>query len=134
MAVQEYERRTGWVTFAAIVMFAVGIARIFSAISFFGDSRDVADLTAGIFGDNLWAWGLWDLGVAALALFAGWSLLSNGPYGRVAAYLWAVVVIVNGFMILSLAPWYGAFAITLAILVIYGLASSPRSEVADVGV
>ena len=120
------DMRSGWVTFAAIVMFAVGVARIISAISYFDDSNDIANLSAGVFGDNLWAWGLWDLGIAALALFAGWSLLSNGGFGRVAAYIWAIAVIVNGFLILSWAPWYAAFAITLATLVIYGLAVSPR--------
>lgn len=122
---QVYEERTGWVTFAAIVMFAVGFARIISAISFFDNSSDVANLTAGLWGDSLWAWGVWDLCISGLALIAGWSLLGDGGFGRVLAYIWAVVVIVNGFMILGVAPWYAAFAITLAVLVIYGLATTP---------
>lgn len=128
MARSAYDLRSGWVTFAAIVMFAVGVARVISAIAYFGDSNDIANLTAGLFGDSLWAWGLWDLVVAALALFAGWSLLSNGPYGRVVAYLWAVVLIVNSFMIFQLAPWYAAAAMGLAALVVYGLAVSPRDS------
>src|SRR5262245_23671425 len=107
MTTQAYSTRSGWVTFAAVLMFAVGFARIISAISYFDDSGDIANLTAGIFGDNLWAWGLWDLGIAVLALFAGWSLLSNGGYGRAVAYIWADVLIVNSFMILGIAPWYG---------------------------
>jgi hypothetical protein len=128
MSTQSYDSRSGWVTFAAVLMFAVGFARIISAISYFDDSSDIANLTAGIFGDNLWAWGLWDLGIAVLALFAGWSLLSNGGYGRVVAYIWAVVVIVNSFMILGHAPWYAAAAITLGVLVIYGLAAASGEE------
>ena len=80
-----------------------------------------------MFGDNLWAWGLWDLCIAALALFAGWSLLNNGGFGRFVGYLWGVVVIVNGLLIIDQVPWYAATAITLAVLVIYGLATSPRS-------
>jgi hypothetical protein len=51
--------------------------------------------------------------------------MGNGGFGRVVAYVWAIFVIVNGFLILGVAPWYGAFAITLAVLVVYGLASSP---------
>jgi hypothetical protein len=127
LSTEAYERRSGWVTFAAIVLFAVGVARIISAISYFADSSDVANLTAGVFGDNLWAWGLWDLCIAALALFAGWSLLNNGGYGRFVGYLWGVVVIVNGLIIIDQVPWYAATAILLAVLVIYGLATSPRS-------
>ena len=129
MSTQAHSGRTGWVTFAAIIMFSVGFARIITAITYFDDSSDVANLTAGLFGDSLWAWGLWDLVIAALALLAGWSLLGNGAFGRVVAYVWAIVLIVNSFMIFGLAPWYAAAAIGLAVLVIYGLATSSDSEV-----
>jgi hypothetical protein len=129
LSTETYERQSGWVTFAAIVMFAIGFGRIISAISFFDDSREIADLTRGLYGDSLWAWGLWDLCIAALALFGGWSLVSNATFGRVVAYVWAVVTIVNAFTILQLAPWYAAAAIALATLVVYGLATSPRREV-----
>ena len=126
MSTSTYELRSGWLTFAAMVMFAVGLARIISAIVYFDDSNDIANLSAGLFGDSLWAWGLWDLVIAALALFAGWSLVSNGGFGRIFGYIWAIVLIVNSFMIFQLAPWYAAAAIGLATLVIYGLAVSPR--------
>ena len=128
MSTSAYDMRSGWVTFSAILMFAVGFARVISAITYFDDSNDVNNLTAGLFGDSLWAWGLWDLVIAALALFAGSSLLSNGPFGRVVAYIWAVVLIVNSFMIFGLAPWYAAAAIALGTLVIYGLATSPSGS------
>ena len=124
-SVQELESRRGWVMFAAIVMFSVGFLRIISGISYLSDSHKVNDLTLGLFGDNLWAWGLWDLGIAVLALWAGYSLLGGGTFGRVVAYIWAVLVIVNSFLIIGYAPWFAAFMITLAILVIYGLTSSP---------
>ena|SRR5438128_2335652 len=115
---------SGWLTFAAIMMFAVGFLRIISGISYLANSHKVNDFTLGLFGDNLWVWGIWDLGIAALAIYAAYSLLQGGEFGRVVAYLWAILVIVNGFLILGYAPWYGAGAITLAGLVVYGLASS----------
>ena len=124
MATQEYEDRSGWLTFAAILMLAVGFARIVSAIRYFDDGQEVNNLTAGLFGGSLWAWGIWDLVVAALALFGGWSLLSGGGFGRVVGYIWSIVVIWQGFLIIEHAPWYGAAAITLAVLVVYGLAST----------
>lgn len=68
----------------------------------------------------------WDLGIAAVALFAGHSLLGNGTFGRVVAYLWAGLVIVNSFLIMGIAPWFAFTMIALAVLVVYGLASSPR--------
>lgn len=114
--------RSGWVTFASIVMFSVGFSRIVSAINYFSGGSRVADLTGSVYGDQLWVWGIWDLGIAALALFGGWSLLSNGRFGRVVAYVWGTVVIVQSLLTISLAPWYAFSAITLAALVMLGLA------------
>jgi hypothetical protein len=119
-----YDRRPGWVTFAAIVMFAVGFLRIISAISYFADSHKINDLTSGLFSSHLWAWGLWDLLIACLALFAGYSLLGGGGFGRVIAYIWGVLVIVQGFLTIGVAPWFSAAMIALASLVVFGLASA----------
>jgi hypothetical protein len=125
MSVQEHDdARSGWLTFAAILMFAVGFVRIVSAIRYFDDGQEINNLSAGLFGDSLWAWGIWDLCVAALALLGGFSLLTGGGLGRVVAYIWGVLVIVQGFLIIEHAPWYGAAAIALAVLVIYGLSST----------
>jgi hypothetical protein len=113
--------RPGWLTFAAVVMFAVGFLRIISAIYYFADSTRVANVSAGALGDNLFLWGLWDLIVAALALWAGYSLLSGNTFGRVIGYLWAIV---ESFLYIQYAPWYGAASLTLAVLVIYALSST----------
>jgi hypothetical protein len=126
MSMEDLESRRGWVVFAAIVMLSVGFLRLISGISYLADSHKVNDLTLGLFGDNLWAWGIWDLGIAILALWAGYSLLANGSFGRVVAYIWAIFVIVNSFLIMGVAPWFAFAMIALAIFVIYGLTSSPR--------
>jgi hypothetical protein len=126
MSMEDLERRSGWTMFAAIVLFSVGFLRIISGISYLSDSNKVNDLTLGLFGDSLWAWGLWDLGIAVVALYAGYSLLGNGTFGKVVAYLWAVLVIVNSFLIMGIAPWFAFTMIALAVLVVYGLAASPK--------
>ena len=127
MSTQAYDDRgSGWIEFAAYVMFAVGFFRIISAIGYFDNSSEVANLTAGLFGHTLWIWGVWDLIIAALAILAGLSLLGGGGFGRVLGYIWGIFVIVQGFVIIGLAPWYAALAITLGVLVMYALASSPR--------
>ncbi|HET8743928.1 MAG TPA: hypothetical protein VFM41_15015 [Gaiella sp.] len=129
-SVQTYASRTGWIMLAAVVMFSVGFLRIISGISYLVNSHRVNDFTAGLFGDNMWLWGLWDLGIAAVAIWAAFSLINGGEFGRVIAYIWAILVIVNGFLIIAYAPWFAAAMITLAVLVVYGLASTPltRSE------
>jgi len=124
-SMQAYASRTGWIMLAAIVMFSVGVLRIISGISYLANSHKINDYTAGFFGDNMWAWGLWDLLIAVIAIWAAFSLLGGGEFGRVIAYLWAILVIVNSFLTISIAPWFGAAMLTLAILVVYGLASTP---------
>ena len=127
-SVQTYASRTGWIMLAAVVMFSVGFLRIISGISYLVSSHRVNDFTAGLFGDNMWLWGLWDLGIAAVAIWAAFSLINGGEFGRVIAYIWAILVIVNGFLIIAYAPWFAAAMITLAVLVVYGLASTPLTR------
>ncbi len=124
MATSTYARRPGWVTFAAILMFAVAFVRIISAINYFGNGAQITQLTNSVFGQHLWVWGIWDLCLALLALGAGVSLLGGGGFGRVLAYIWGVWVIVQSFLIIGAAPWFAATMILLAVLVIYGLAST----------
>jgi len=116
--------RPGWLTFAAIVLLSVGCLRVLSAIYYFADSARVNNLSAGAFGTHLFLWGLWDLLIAVLALWGGWSLLSGNTFGRIIAYLWAGVVIIESFMMLSYAPWFGFAALILAVLVIYAVSTT----------
>jgi hypothetical protein len=117
-------KRPGWLTFAAVVLFAVGVLRAISALYYFSDSSRVADLSNGAFGDHLFLWGLWDLGIAALAFWAGYSLLSGNTFGRIVGYVWAIGVIVQSFMILEFAPWFGFASLILATLVIMALSAT----------
>jgi hypothetical protein len=116
--------RPGWLTFSAVVLFAVGCLRILSALYYFADSARVNNLSAGAFGDNLFLWGLWDLGIAVLALWAGYSLLGGNTFGRVIGYAWGVLVIVQSFMILEYAPWFGFASLLVAMLVIFALSAT----------
>jgi hypothetical protein len=129
MSTQEHRSQSGWVTFAAVVMFAIGFVRIIAAFSYFDDANNVNDLTSSIFGDDLWAAGIWELVIAAFAFFAGYSLLGGGGFGRVVAYIWAVLVIVQAFLTIGFAPWWSITMIALATGVIYGLAKTSEQEV-----
>jgi hypothetical protein len=128
MATTTYDRRPGWATFAAVLLFAVSFVRVISAINYFGDGSEINNLAGSVFGQHLWVWGIWDLCLAALAVLAGLSLLSGGSFGRVIAYIWAAWVIVQSFLIIGLAPWFAATMILIAVLVIYGLASTSEAR------
>ena len=133
MSVQQAvgDRRPGWLTFAAIIMFAVCFTRTISGINYLAGGSQIADLTNSVFGDHLKVWGIWDLCLAALALFAGLSLLVGGGFGRVLGYIWAIWVIVQSFLIIGAAPWFAFAMIALATFVIYGLSASSDWEEAS---
>lgn len=124
MTTATLQRRPGWVTFAAVVMFAVGFSRIISAINLYRGGDQVADLTNSMFGNDLWVWATWDLCLAVLALVAGWSLLRGSRFGFVLAYIWAIWLMVHSFLIMVWAPWFAVAALTLSTLVVFGLAST----------
>jgi hypothetical protein len=126
MTTQAYSalRRPGWLTFAAVVMFSVGVLRAITALYYFADSARVNNLTGGAFGTHVFLWGIWDLAIAVLAIWAGYSLLNGNMFGRIVAYFWAGLVLIQGFLILASAPWFGFGAILLAILVMYAISVS----------
>jgi hypothetical protein len=117
-------RRPGWLTFVSVVLISVGILRVISAIYYFANSSRVNNLTGGAFGSHYFAWGIWDLLIAVLALWGGWSILGGNTFGRVIGYLWAGVVLIQSFMLIGYSPWWGFASLLLAIFVIYALSST----------
>ena len=124
--IYDSDEPSGWLAFAAIVMFSVGFFRIIEAIAYFSKSHKLNDVTNGLFSSHTWAWGAWDLLIALTAILAGISIMSGGRVGRWVGYIWAVLVIVQGFAVVNLTPWFSFLMIGLAGFVIYGLASNPR--------
>ena len=121
-SMQAYASRTGWIMLAAIVMFSVGLFRILSGISYLANSHKINDYTAGFFGDNMWAWGLWDLLIAAIAIWAAFSLLGGGEFGRWFGIFAASLNLLAHFGAIQSYPFWSLIVITLDILVIYALA------------
>ena len=117
-------RRPGWLTFAGVVLISVGCLRVISAIYYFADSSRVNNLSGGAFGSHLFLWGLWDLLIALLALWGGFSLFGGNTFGRVIGYIWAILVIIQSFLILGAAPWFGFSALLLATLVLVALSAT----------
>ena len=118
--------RPGWLTFAAVVMFSVGVMDLISAIYYLDDSARINTVSGGAFGHHVWAWGLADLVLAAVALYGGYSLLGGHTFGRVAAYLWAGLLIVESFLILGYSPLFGFSTLLLATLVIYAVTTTSQ--------
>jgi len=114
-------KRPGWITFVSVVLISFGVLRAISAIYYFANSNRVNNVSYGAFGHHLFLWGLWDAIIAVLSIWGGYSLLSGSTFGRVIGYIWGGVVLIQSFMILGSAPWFGIASLALAIFVLYGL-------------
>ena len=114
--------RPGVFTFAAVIMFVVaGLEALSALLNFAGTGWWVTD-TGNLVYANFVFWGIVDLIVALIALYAGIDLLRGGAFGVVMGYLFAVVAAVRWFFVIPAAPVVSVVVIALCVMVIYGLA------------
>jgi hypothetical protein len=116
------ERRPGMLTFAAIVMFMVaGFEALSGILAFAGSGWWVTEMGNLVYA-NFVLWGILDLIIALIALYAGIDLLRGGGFGRTMAYVFAIVGTIRWLFVIPAAPILSVVVIALCVLVIYALA------------
>src|SRR5215217_5867977 len=114
--------RPGLVTYAAIMLFALGGFHLLVAISEFADSTwMLSRLDIELFIPILLIWGVFDLLIGAIALYAGFSIISGGTFGWIIGYTLATVGIIRWLFYIPVAPVPAVVVIVLGVVVIYGL-------------
>jgi hypothetical protein len=114
--------RPGLVTYAAIMMFALGGFHVLLAISEFANSTWVLSrLDIQLFIPSLIIWGVLDLVIGLIALFAGASILRGGAFGWFMGYIFATLGIIRWLFYIPVSPVLAVVVIVLDMLVIYGL-------------
>src|SRR5215210_4661937 len=112
-------RRPDLVTFAAIIMFTLGGFHVLLAISEFANSTWVLSrIDIQLFIPILIIWGVIDLIIGAIALYAGFSILSGGTFGWLMGVAFACVGIIRWLFYI---PVLAIAIIALDVLIIYGL-------------
>jgi hypothetical protein len=115
-------RRPGMLTFAAIIMFVVaGLEGLSALLNFAGTGWWVTE-TGNLVYANFVFWGILDLIIAIIALYAGIDILRGGIYGLIVGYLFAVVGAIRWLFVIPAAPVLAVVVIALCVMVIYGLA------------
>ena len=116
--------RPGMLTFAAVIMFMVASFQALSAIlAFAGTGWWVTD-TGNLIYTNFVFWGILDLVIALIALYAGIDLLRGGAFGMVMGYLFAGLGAIRWLFVLPAAPILSVVVILLCVMVIYAIALS----------
>ena len=115
--------RPGLITFAAIMMFVVGGFHILLAMSEFARVAWVPSslVTVPII-QALVFWGIIDLIIGFIALYAGASILRGGTFGWIIGYTFAALGVIRWLFYIPVSPVLAVVIIVISVLIIYGLA------------
>ncbi len=117
-----HEQRSGWVTFAGVLLLIAGVLNIIYGIAAIGSSNFFVNDARYIFSDlNTWGWITLVLGV--LQFFAAFSLWSGGLYGRVIGLAAASLSAIGALLSIPAYPFWSLAIFALAIVIIHQIAT-----------
>ncbi|MGA7704231.1 MAG: hypothetical protein WB998_04980 [Solirubrobacteraceae bacterium] len=112
----------GWLLFASIMVMIAGVLNIIWGIAAISNSKFFTQNTTYILSDlNTWGWIV--LIIGALELFAAYSILVGGQYGRWLGILMASINSIAALMSIPAYPFWSLCLFAIDILIIYGLAA-----------
>jgi hypothetical protein len=113
--------RSGWVTFAGVMLFIAGVLNVIYGIAAIGDSKFFVQDQKYIL-SNLNTWGWVTLVLGALQLVAAFSLWAGGLFGRAVAILAATLSAVAALLSIPAYPFWSLAIFAIDIIVIYQVA------------
>ena len=122
-------KRSGWLTFSAVVLIVAGIMRVLDAIWAFGYKGSIPNgLSGALLGHSLTTYG-WIWLIIGIILIAAGALVL-GPSGRASAEVsrWVGIVAaslaaISAIFVMPYYPVWSLIYIAIAIMVIYGLSA-----------
>jgi hypothetical protein len=115
------KKESGWVTFAGVMLFLVGVLNVIYGIAAIADSSFfVQDQKYILSNLNTWGWVMLIIGL--LQLFAAFSLWSGGIYGRVVAILAASLSAIGALLSIPAYPFWSLAIFALDIIIIHQVA------------
>jgi hypothetical protein len=116
------EQRSGWVTFAGVLLLISGVLNVIYGIAAIGDSKFfINDQKYILSGLHTWGWVSLILGV--LLLFAAFSLWSGGLYGRIVGIVAAGLSAIAALLSIPAYPLWSLAIFALDIVIIHQIAT-----------
>jgi hypothetical protein len=112
---------SGWVTFAGVMLFIVGVLNIIYGIAAIGNSNFFVQDQKYIL-SNLNTWGWVTLIIGVIQLFAAFSLWTGGIYGRVVAIVAAGLSAIAALLSIPAYPFWSLAIFAIDIIVIHQVA------------
>jgi vacuolar-type H+-ATPase subunit I/STV1 len=128
MTASRISNTTGWLSFAAVVAFVVGVFNVMDGLValFRNDYYLVTSQDILVFNFAVWGWIWLILGLAQIAIGAG--LLMGRPWARTAGVAMAVLVAIGQLAFLRAFPVWSVLVIAMCVLLVYALTAHPRTR------
>jgi hypothetical protein len=117
-----YEERSGWVTFAGVLLVIAGALNVIYGIAAIGKSSFFVQNTHYIFGD-LKTWGWIGLIVGILQVLAAGSLWAGGLYGRIVGIGAASLSAIAALLSIPAYPFWSLAVFALDVVIIHQIAT-----------
>ncbi len=117
-----YEERSGWVTFAGVLLVIAGALNVIYGIAAIGKSSFFVQNTNYIFSD-LKTWGWIALIVGILQVLAAGSLWAGGLYGRIVGIGAASLSAIAALLSIPSYPFWSLAIFALDIVIIHQIAT-----------
>jgi hypothetical protein len=115
-------RRSGWLTFAGIVLVGAGLYNAIAGIAAIGDDDTLkGQATEVLYGIDLSTWGWFWLIVGILQIIAGVLIFGRNTWGLYLGVLFASISAVMTVFVMFTFPLWAIAVLTLDFLVLYGL-------------
>jgi hypothetical protein len=115
------ETRSGWVTFAGVMLLVLGVLNIIYGIAAIADSRFFIQDTKYIL-SNLSFWGWITLIIGVAQVFAAFSIWSGGLYGQLIGITVASFSAIAALLSIPAYPFWSLAIFAVDIVIIYQIA------------
>jgi hypothetical protein len=116
------EQRSGWVTFAGVLLLISGVLNVIYGIAAIGDSKFFVNNQKYIL-SGLHTWGWVSLILGVVLLFAAFSLWSGGLYGRIVGIVGAGLSAIAALLSIPAYPLWSLAIFALDIVIIHQIAT-----------
>jgi hypothetical protein len=117
-----YEERSGWVTFAGVLLLISGTLNIVYGIAAIGDSRFFVQDAKYIL-SNLNTWGWIALGIGLIEIVAAGSLWRGGLFGRIMGIAAGSLAAIGALLSIPAYPFWSLALFALSIVIIHQIAA-----------
>ena len=117
-----FEQRSGWVTFAAVMLGIAGVLNVIYGIAAIDNSNFFVNNARYIF-SNLNTWGWVTLVIGAVQLLAAFSLWGGGLFGRIVGIAAASLSAIVALLSIPAYPLWSLAIFALDIVIIHQIAT-----------